>query len=110
MRKKKPTWQPGPTLWDLLVVPQELRRPLTDKEKYVYMDAARGIKVPRVDHYFRLPPGEEAAAYRGRALRSQSDLLLRVGATAHDYAQVFALFSGGNDSALAAMFAMRFFR
>ncbi len=84
--------------------------PLTDEEKYLFIDPLRGIKVPRVDHYFRLPSGEEAATYRGRALSSQSDLLLRIGTTAHDYAQVFVLFSGGNDSALAAMFAMRFFR
>ncbi len=48
-------------------------------------------------------------ALHARALRSQSALLLQTGATEHRYAQKFVLFSGGNDSALATAFAMRFF-
>jgi 3'-phosphoadenosine 5'-phosphosulfate sulfotransferase (PAPS reductase)/FAD synthetase len=119
-RKKQSYWQSGPSLWDFLEAPQDLHRPLTDAEKYLYVDQGRGIKIPRAQHYFRLPSAdlppdcqltsEEVAALRGRALRSQSDLLLHVGTTEHEYTQAFVLFSGGNDSALAAMFTMRFFQ
>src|SRR5690348_11627028 len=54
-KKTRDYGQTGPSLWDYLPVPQDLRRPLTDEEKYLYMDMSRSIKIPRAAHYFRLP-------------------------------------------------------
>jgi 3'-phosphoadenosine 5'-phosphosulfate sulfotransferase (PAPS reductase)/FAD synthetase len=106
-KKTSSPQQQGPGLWDS--DGSVLSRALpTEEEKYFFVDPARGIKIPRVEYYYRPSEFVDPAQYRGRALRSQSEVLLLTGMTAFHYALAFVLYSGGNDSSMATHFAARF--
>lgn len=106
-KKTSSPQQQGSGLWDS--DGSVLSRALpTEEEKYLFVDPARGIKIPRVEYYYRPSEFVDPAQYRGRALRSQSEVLLLTGMTAFHYALAFVLYSGGNDSSMATHFAARF--
>jgi 3'-phosphoadenosine 5'-phosphosulfate sulfotransferase (PAPS reductase)/FAD synthetase len=99
--------QEGPGLWDALVGADLPGLPVVEDERYLFFDPGRGIKIPRVQYYLRANEFADPAQFRGRALRSQSTLLVLSGITVHPYALAFVLYSGGNDSSVAAHFTTR---
>ena len=84
------------------------KKATSEKEKYLYVDKDRGIKIPKADYYFKPDGFHSPAQLRERALKQQSKMLLRAGLFEHTYAQVFVLWSGGNDSTGVTHYSMEF--